>query len=303
MKSKMSWLLLAMVSVTVGFSSCDNNDDDGPTGPDNVAGIVASNPSFSILNTAINRAGLGSALSGGTLTVFAPDNAAFEASGISLATVNALPVPALDSILKYHVLGSTVSSGAVPVSDAVSTLLGTRLFASRNTNGVFANGIKVKTADVPAANGVIHVIERVLTPPTRTIAQIVSGDTSFSILLAAVVRAGLADAVAQPGKYTVFAPTNAAFRAAGFADAAAINAANQTVITNVVRQHVLTTNVFASDLTEGATPTTLQANTLTINLNPVRVKVTGSANASSNVTTANVVATNGVIHIIDRVLL
>lgn len=303
MKSKMSWLLLAMVSVTVGFSSCDNNDDDGPTGPDNVAGIVASNPSFSILNTAINRAGLGSALSGGTLTVFAPDNAAFEASGISLATVNALPVPALDSILKYHVLGSTVSSGAVPVSDAVSTLLGTRLFASRNTNGVFANGIRVKTADVPAANGVIHVIERVLTPPTRTIAQIVSGDTSFSILLAAVVRAGLADAVAQPGKYTVFAPTNAAFRAAGFADAAAINGANQTVITNVVRQHVLTTNVFASDLTEGATPTTLQANTLTVNLNPVRVKVTGSANASSNVTTANVVATNGVIHIIDRVLL
>lgn len=303
MKSKMSWLLLAMVSVTVGFSSCDNNDDDGPTGPDNVAGIVASNPSFSILNTAINRAGLGSALSGGTLTVFAPDNAAFEASGISLATVNSLPVPRLDSILKYHVLGSTVSSGAVPVSDAVNTLLGTRLFASRNTNGVFANGIKVKTADVPAANGVIHVIERVLTPPTRTIAQIVSSDTSFSILLAAVVRAGLADAVSQPGKYTVFAPTNAAFRAAGFADAAAINAANQTVITNVVKQHVLTTNVFASDLTEGATPTTLQANTLTINLNPVRVKVTGSANASSNVTTANVVATNGVIHIIDRVLL
>jgi uncharacterized surface protein with fasciclin (FAS1) repeats len=70
----------------------------------------------------------------------------------------------------------------------------------------------------------------------------------------------------------------------------------------VVKQHVLTTNVFAGDLTEGATPTTLQANTLTVNLNPVRVKVTGSASASSNVTTANVVATNGVIHIIDRVL-
>ncbi|MFN5478286.1 MAG: fasciclin domain-containing protein [Sphingobacteriales bacterium] len=302
MKSKMSWLLLATVTVMVGFSSCDNNDDDGPTGPDNIAGIVANNPSFSILNNAINRAGLGSALSGGALTVFAPDNAAFEASGITNATVNALPVASLDSILKYHVLGSTVSSGGVPVSDAVSTLLGTKLFASRNTNGVFANGIKVKTADVPAANGVIHVIERVLIPPTKTIAQIVSADTSFSILLAAVVKAGLDDELSQPGKYTVFAPTNAAFRAAGFANAAAINAANTTVITNVVKQHVLTTNVFAGDLTEGATPTTLQANTLTVNLNPVRVKVTGSASASSNVTTANVVATNGVIHIIDRVL-
>lgn len=303
MKSKMSWLLLATVTVMVGFSSCDNNDDDGPTGPDNIAGIVANNPSFSILNSAINRAGLGSALSGGALTVFAPDNAAFEASGLSAAAVNALPVASLDSILKYHVLGSTVSSGAVPVSDAVTTLLGTRLFASRNTNGVFTNGIKVKTADVAASNGVIHVIERVLIPPTKSIAQIVTADTSFSILLAAVVKAGLATAVSQPGKFTVFAPTNAAFRAAGFANAAAIDAAPQATIEAVVKQHVLNTNVFASDLTEGATPTTLQANTLTVNLNPVRVKVTGSTNASSNVTTANVVATNGVIHIIDRVLL
>jgi hypothetical protein len=89
MKSKMPWLLLATVSVMVGFSSCDKNDE--PTGPDNIAGIVANNPSFSILNNAINRAGLGSALSGGALTLFAPDNAAFEASGITNATVNALP--------------------------------------------------------------------------------------------------------------------------------------------------------------------------------------------------------------------
>lgn len=303
MKSKMSWLLLATMTVMVGFSSCDNNDDDGPTGPANIAGIVANNPSFSILNTAINRAGLGAALSSGSLTVFAPDNAAFEASGITASTVNSLRVSNLDSILKYHVLGSSVSSGAVPVSDAVTTLLGTRLFASRNTNGVFVNGIKVKSADVAAANGVVHVIERVLIPPTQSIAQIVSADTSFSILLAAVTKAGLATAVSQPGKFTVFAPTNAAFRAAGFANAAAINAAPQATIEAVVKQHVLNTNVFAGDLTEGATPTTLQANTLTVNLNPVRVKVTGSTNASSNVTTANVVATNGVIHIIDRVLL
>lgn len=302
MKQNMSRFFLMLTVVLVGFTSCDN-DDDGPTGPDNIAGIVANNANFSILNSAINKAGLGSALSSGSLTVFAPDNAAFEASGITAATINTLSATTIDSILKYHVLASQVSSGSVPASDAVTTLLGTRLFASRNTNGVFVNGIKVKTADVAAANGVVHVIEKVLIPPTRTIAQIVSADTSFSILLAAVVKAGLADAVSQPGKYTVFAPTNAAFRAAGFADAAAINAAPTATITAVVKQHVLATNVFASDLTEGATPTTLQANTLTVNLSPVRVKLTGSANASSNVTSANIVTTNGVIHVIDKVIL
>lgn len=298
----MSWLMLTMMAATFGFSSCDN-DDDTPAGPSNIAGIVANNASFSILNTAITRAGLGSALSSGSLTVFAPDNAAFEASGINAAAVNALPVATLDSILKYHVLGTQVSSTGVPASDAVTTLLGTKLFASRNTNGVFVNGIKVKTADVAASNGVVHVIEKVLIPPTKTIAQIVSADTSFSILLAAVVKAGLADAVSQPGKYTVFAPTNAAFRAAGFANAAAINAAPTATITAVVKQHVLSTNVFAGDLTEGATPTTLQGNTLTVNLSPARVKVSSSANPSSNITSANIVTTNGVIHVIDRVLL
>ncbi|TAH01220.1 MAG: fasciclin domain-containing protein, partial [Sphingobacteriales bacterium] len=195
MKSKMSWLLLATVTVMVGFSSCDNNDDDGPTGPDNIAGIVANNPSFSILNAAIVKAGLGSALSGGSLTVFAPDNAAFEASNITAATISTLSAGRLDTILKYHVLGTIASSSAVPVSDTLKTLFGRNLFASRNTNGVFLNGFKVKTPDVAASNGVIHVIERVLIPPTASIAEIVSSDTSFSILLEAVKVAGLVGAV------------------------------------------------------------------------------------------------------------
>ncbi len=302
---KLRSLLQAMMLMftLAAFSVSCNNDDDTPAGPANIATIVSGNPSFSILNSAITRAGLGSALSGGSLTVFAPDDAAFAASGLTAAAVNGLPVATLDSILKYHVLSSQVGSSAVPVSDAVSTLLGTKLFASRNTNGVFTNGIKVKTADIAASNGVIHVISKVLIPPTKTIAQIVSADTSFSLLLAAVVKAGLADAVSQPGKYTVFAPTNAAFRAAGFANVAAINAAPTDVITAVVKYHVLTTNVFAGDLTDGATPTSFQGGTLTVNLTPARLKITSSTKPVSNITATDIVATNGVIHVIDRVLL
>lgn len=297
----MSRILLLFVTISLLSISCDK--DDEPAGPASIAGIVSSNPDFSILNAAVTRAGLGSALSSGTLTVFAPDNAAFGASGITAATVNSLPVPTLDSILKYHVLNTVVGSTNVPVSDAVTTLLGNSLFASRNTNGVFVNGIKVKSADVPASNGVIHVISKVLFPPTKSIAQIVSTDTSFSLLLAAVTKAGLAGAVSGPGKFTVFAPTNAAFRAAGFNTVADINAASTDLITTVVRYHVITTNVFASDLTDGLTAASLQGGNLTVNLTPVRVKITSSTKPSSNVVAADVVATNGVVHVIDRVLL
>lgn len=292
-----------MLLAAVGLFSVSCNNDDEPAGPGNIPSIVANNPNFSILNAAITKAGLGSALSGGSLTVFAPDNAAFAASGLTESAVNSLRTTLLDSILKYHVLGSQVGSSAVPASDAVTSLLGTRIFASRNANGVFVNGIKVKTADVAASNGVVHVIEKVLIPPTNSIAQIVSADTSFSILLAAVVKAGLADAVSQPGKYTVFAPTNAAFRAAGFANAAAINAAPTATIEKVVKDHVLGTNVFAGDLTDGVQPTTIGTTTLTVNLNPARVKLSSSSNPSSNITATNIVATNGVIHVIDRVIL
>jgi uncharacterized surface protein with fasciclin (FAS1) repeats len=298
---RLTQAVLLLTTIAVISTSC--NKDDAPAGPSNIAVIVSTNPNFSLLNTAITRAGLSAALSSGTLTVFAPDNDAFAASGITAATVNSLPVSTLDSILKYHVLGSQVSSSNVPVSDAVPTLLGTSLFASRNTNGVFVNGIKVKSADLPASNGIIHVISKVLIPPTKTIAQIAASDPNFSFLLAAVTKAGLAGAVSGPGKYTVFAPTNAAFQAAGFNSIADINAASTDLISTVVKYHVLTTNVFSGDLTDGLTTASLQGGNLTINLTPARVKISSSANPASNITTADIVATNGVIHVLDRVLL
>ncbi len=294
--------LLAFVAAGIFAAGCDKDDNNQPA-PKTITDIVVENTNFSILKAAVTKANLASALSGGTLTVFAPDNAAFQASGITEAAINALPVSSIDSILKYHVLASAVGSSAVPASDAVGTLLGTKLFASRNANGVFVNGIKVKSADVSAANGVIHVIEKVLIPPTKTIAQIAAGDTNFTYLVAAVQKAGLLNAISNPGKYTVFAPTNAAFRAAGFNTIADINAAPTATIETVVKYHVLTTNVFAGELTNNATVATLQGGNLTVTLPPAKVKISSSANPASDITATDITATNGVIHVINRVLL
>ena len=255
---KSSALLFAMaLTGTVVFSSCDKDDDPTPTPDPTITDVVVSDTNFSILEAAVKRAGLADALAQpGALTVFAPDNAAFTAAGITEAVVATLTPEALADILTYHVLTTKVPSPGVPASDAVTTLQGKSIFASNNTNGVFVNGVNVKAADVSASNGVIHVINGVLIPPTQTIAQIASAP-GFSILLSAVVKAGLADAVAGPGKFTVFAPTNAAFEAAGLTQAA-VDAASVETVTGIVQQHVIATNVYASDLVNGATAPTIK---------------------------------------------
>jgi uncharacterized surface protein with fasciclin (FAS1) repeats len=298
-----SALLFGAVLAT-GFTSCDKEDT---AQPQTIADVVNTNPSFTVLKAAVEKAGLGSALATGSLTVFAPDDAAFAAAGITSAVLSSLTKDQAANILTYHVLGAKVMAADVPASDAVATLQGQKLFVSKNANGVFVNGIGVKTADVGAANGVIHVISSVLIPPTKTIAQLAAETPELSLLLAAVVKAGLATAVSGPGKFTVFAPTNAAFTAAGFPTVASIEAADAAAVAGIVSAHVLTTNVFASDLINNATvPTANSSASLVVTTNPAVIKISGSSNPASNIITSggvNIVATNGVIHLIDRVLL
>ena len=300
---KFSLLRLSVVAFTVlSVFAVSCSDDDEATPSQTITDIVVSNPNFSILEAAVVKAGLANTLATtNPLTVFAPDNAAFTASGISEATIAALPVSLVDSILKYHVLGALVTSTSVPASDAVTPLLGVKLFASNNANGVFVNGNKVKQADISASNGVIHVIEKALFPvPSQTIAQIAAADTSFSFLVAAVTRVGLLTAISGPGKFTVFAPTNNAFRAAGITD---INAVPLVALDAIVKFHVLTTNVFASDLINNTTAQTLQTGNIRITTPPAGVKIDGSTQPVSLIAVANITATNGVIHVLSRVML
>jgi uncharacterized surface protein with fasciclin (FAS1) repeats len=156
------------------------------------------------------------------------------------------------------VLRGLKTSISVPVSDAVTTLDDTKLFASCNANGVFMNGTKVKQADISASNDVIHVVEKVLIPQAQTIAEMAASDTGFSFLVVAVTKVGLLSAISGPGKFTVFAPTRASFRAVGITD---IDAVPQATLETVVKYHVLTTNVFASNLTNNTTDQTLQCGT------------------------------------------
>lgn len=159
-----------------------------------------------------------------------------------------------------------------------------------------------------ASNGIIHSIERVLMPASGNLVETAQGNENLSYLVAAVVRASqgntnVANILASTEGLTVFAPTNQAFIKAGFPTIASIQAADPAVLTSILTYHVVAARAFSSDLSNNQSLATVQGGNLLVSIgNQITIK--GKANTSaSNVVAPNVLATNGVVHVIDQVLL
>jgi uncharacterized surface protein with fasciclin (FAS1) repeats len=303
-----------MVFTAVLATSC-NKPDPGAGKPKTIYETISCNPEFSFLTAAVNKAGLVNALNekGKTsLTLFAPVNDAFKAAGFkTLSDLAAVPDSTLQAILLYHVLGSKVEADQIPQSanTPVATLNGQPLYATRTSdNKVFVNGVSVIKANIEATNGVIHAINRVLFPATGNIVQTAIANPNLSLLVAAVLRASqgttnVAAVLSSAGPFTVFAPTNQAFINAGFPDAASINAADPNTLTSILTYHVIAGRIFSSDLSNGITPATVNGETVTITLTH-GPQVKGKSNSTpSNIVATDIVTTNGVVHVIDQVLL
>ncbi|MFO7619680.1 MAG: fasciclin domain-containing protein [Bacteroidales bacterium] len=274
-----------------------------------IAAVTAASPS--ILETL---------LSSSKKTLFAPTNDAFTAAGIT-----ALPAQAtLDAVLAYHVIGSEVKasqlpSNTAPANSAITTLGGVFYLSNRGSNGVFINGrTRVTNTDILADNGVVHVIDRTLLPPSQTIAQIAialstaSSGAEFTQLVAALVRVpALLDAAsATSSNLTVFAPTDAAFSALYTAlGVSGINDIDLSTLTAVLQHHIIsspttaTGRVFSSDLVTGSVPALNGNLTISATAGTVTSGNGTIANISTNAALVNVLGTNGVIHTINKVLL
>ncbi|MGC8749457.1 fasciclin domain-containing protein [Hydrotalea sp.] len=310
LKKTFTLSLLASAIILLG-SACKKSSNNPSTNQQTITTIVSNNANFSLLKTAVLKANLATTLNGtGPFTVFAPSDTAFAGSGITASVINSLTASQLNTLLLYHTIPANIPAANVPAGPnaKVITASGDSVFVTKNANGVFINGIPVTQADIMASNGVIHAIARVLIPPVGNIVQVAQSDTSFSYLVAAVLRASqgsvnVAAVLSGPGPFTVFAPTNAAFRAAGFATVNDINNADPATLTSILTYHVIGARVFSSDLTQGAQPTTLNSEKLTISLTG-GATVKGNGNTvASNIIATNIMATNGVVHVIDRVLL
>jgi len=172
----------------------------------------------------------------------------------------------------------------------------------KNESGVTINKAKVVTADVIASNGVIHIIDGVLLPPSDpTIVDVAQSAGMFTTLLAAAEAAGLVDALKAEGPLTVFAPTDAAFktllRRLHLTPAKLL--ANKAALTKILTYHVVPSKVLSSDLKSRQRVTTLNGATIIVRKSAKGVTVNGTA----KVTTADLTASNGVVHVINRVLI
>ncbi|MEJ6583357.1 MAG: fasciclin domain-containing protein [Crocinitomicaceae bacterium] len=262
--------------------------------------IIVPSPDHTYLEAAILQEGLEGALqSSPALTVFAPTDAAFTQLATALNTdINGLlALPNLQDILLYHVLGSSVPASAVNNGDIVTALSAANTIKLTKTamGAVYANQAMVSTADLMATNGYVHVINGVILP-VETVVD-VAIDNGFTSLTAAVVTAELLPSLTNPlTQLTVFAPTNQAFDNLATALGTDINGllANPE-LADILLYHVVSGTVLSTDLANGAVPT-LNGQTVNVDLtNGVMIN-------SSNVTAPDLTCMNGVVHVIDAVL-
>lgn len=271
--------------------------------------VASSTGVHSTLVAALQAASLDVALddvASGPYTVFAPTDAAFAA--LPAGTVETLlgDVPALTNILLYHVLGGVAieSSSIVDGLSSDSPVAGETL--SFSVNPVMVNGLAaVTTADVAYDNGIIHVIDTVLIPTSSpyftSVVDVAVGSPTHTTLVAAVAAAGLVEALEAKGPFTLFAPTDDAFAALpeGTLESLLLPE-NKQVLTDILLYHVVGAKVTAGDIADGAMADTLLAeNKLSFQKDSTGVTV----NSYASVVAADITTDNGVVHVIDAVLL
>jgi transforming growth factor-beta-induced protein len=264
-----------------------------------IVDIAVEDGRFTTLVAALQAADLAETLAGdGPFTVFAPTDDAFAM--LPEGTVEALlaDIPALSNILTYHVVGGQVLAADVVGLSSAETLQGQFLDIAADANGVMIDSSNVVITDILGSNGVIHVIDSVLLPESRSIVEIAVEDGRFTTLVAALQAAGLDDTLSGAGSFTVFAPTDDAF---GKLPAGTIDAllADIPQLTDILLYHVVDGKVMAQDVVGLEDAETLQGTTFMILFDGGTVKLNGD----SNVIITDIEAFNGVIHVIDSVLL
>ena len=309
------------------FSSCEKTENIAPS----IAAIAVSNPAFSTLEDAAVRGGVVGVLSNpnpndakGNFTVFAPNNDAFARLGLNTAPdLNALNKSFLTSTLLYHVSNSATAGASLTAGSSLPSLLGpTKRFVKRGSD-TYVNGSKILATDVAAANGTIHVIDKVILASGADIVQTalalnksqVFAGPELTFLVEAVLYAELAGALSASAgspSFTVFAPTDQAFKDLGkllgvdLSVPADIRKLPKSTVTAVLLNHVINNGgKFTSEIAENTTVQSIGSTSITYGaFNNGVLTVKGKNNATvANMVIPDVQCTNGVVHVIDRVLL
>lgn len=310
MKRRNMIFLAGLAAASTLVAGCGGSDHPDEPRLD-VVQLAQATPELSILVEAVIAADLVATLKGsGPFTVLAPTNSAFASLLAELGlTKDQLLAnrPLLTAVLTYHVISGRIESAQIPLGKAVSTLQGdifkvdSAATVLTITDGRNRNP-KIVATDLQAANGLVHLVDKVLLPADKTIVQTAQALPQFSILVEAVVAANLQATLSGTGPFTVFAPTNDAFAALlvelGVSKDALL--ANTALLTKVLTYHVVAGRVLKADIPIGANIATVEGETLRVNAD---LTITDQRNRISKILLTDVLASNGVVHAVDKVIL
>ncbi len=300
--TRLTALLVSIPLSALTACSGDDDDDGSITPTPDIVALANATPELSTLASLIQQAGLKSALEGtGPFTVFAPTNAAFDAVPASVLEGLQSDPDELARVLRYHVVSGRVDAAAVVQLTEANTLADETVAISVSGSDVTLTDqrggtAKVTATDIAASNGIVHLIDAVILPSemedSKNIVEVAT-DAGFSTLVSAAVTAGLDGALAGPGPFTVFAPTDAAFAALGGAVPT-----DADLLANVLLHHVVSGRFDSAAVVGDGTLTTLANTTLTVDATGSPITINGFALSE----TLDVEASNGIIHVVDEVI-
>ena len=263
--------------------------------------IIESSEAHNTLETAIVAAGLDETLaSEGPFTVFAPTDDAFSLIPADvIETLLADPMGMLTQILLNHVVSGVTMSTDLSDGMMIETLQGSEVMVSITDGVVMIDNATVIVADIVADNGVVHVIDAILQPemPTNTVFDIIANSDVHNTLETAIVAAGLDGTLASEGPFTVFAPTDDAFSLVPANVLETLLADPTGLLTQILLNHVVSGTALSTDLSNGMMIETLQGSEVMVSITDGVVMID-----NATVIVADIVADNGVVHVIDAIL-
>lgn len=262
--------------------------------------VVSTSPVHTTLNTLITAAGLDDDLSSaGPFSLFAPTDDAIAAlpAEVTAALLDD-PTGALANVLLYHAVSGVIESDHLVDGGQFSNLTGKNLTATITDEGAFINGAMVSVADIFTTNGVVHVIDAVIVPPAATtVLDVISNSPVHTTLTSLISAAGLDDDLATAGPFTVFAPTDDAIAALPAEVVESLVADPMGALAEVLLFHVVSGVADTSNITDGLTISSLLGKNLSFAATADGVTINGI-----NISTVDLKTDNGVVHVIDAVL-
>lgn len=305
--------VLLLSTFALFFVACEKQLEEGGGGAVSISitDQIATNSSFSILNVALAKADMQEMLdTPGTFTFFAPNNSVMIASGFNLEKIQQLSGDTLRKILTYHLLNTRLFENdfRMGVHYNEITAGGDSSYAIRNEQGLFVNGIKMLYTDFLQSNGLIHIPSKVFHFPQGDLLDVVEADTSLSLFNAALLKSAkggtdLTNALVCGCKFTIFAPTNTAFKLAGYPDKASIENADYQKVVALLSYHIAKERSFSSDWSHDMKMQMINGRFVQVMQNGTAFMLKGEYNKEPiPIIKQNTMAIHGLVHVIDRLL-